>query len=90
VRTEIEQDFAGRISKGLKASSQDDTNSNSHEWQGEVLRVSDRYTQRHSVTLEPLQLNDVRTLEVIIRVRHDPKNPLRIGERMRATLEAAK
>jgi multidrug resistance efflux pump len=89
VRAEVEQEFAARVSKGMKARIQDDATGGS-EWQGEVVRVSDWYTQRRSVTLEPLQFNDVRTLEVIIRVKPDPKNPLRIGQRMRVTLDGAK
>jgi multidrug resistance efflux pump len=89
VRAEVEQEFAGRVSKGMKARIQDDATGGG-EWQGEVARVSDWYTQRRSVTLEPLQFNDVRTLEVIIRVKPDAKNPLRIGQRMRVTLEGGK
>jgi multidrug resistance efflux pump len=89
VRAEVEQEFAGRVVKGMKAHIQDDA-TGGNEWQGEVVRVSDWYSQRRSVTLEPLQFNDVRTLEVIIRVKPDPKNPLRIGQRMRVTLESGR
>jgi multidrug resistance efflux pump len=89
VRAEVEQEFAGRVSKGMKARIQDDATGGG-EWQGEVIRVSDWYAQRRSVTFEPLQFNDVRTLEVIIRVKPDPKNPLRIGQRMRVMLEGTK
>jgi multidrug resistance efflux pump len=89
IRAEVEQEFASRVTKGMKAHIHDDATSGG-EWQGEVIRVSDWYTHRRSVTLEPLQFNDVRTLEVIIRVKYDPKNPLRIGQRMRVMLDAAK
>jgi membrane fusion protein (multidrug efflux system) len=89
IRAEVEQEFAGRVIKGMKARIHDDSTGGG-EWQGEVKRVSDWYTQRRSVTMEPLQFNDVRTLEVIIRVKPDPKNPLRIGQRMRVMLEGAK
>ncbi len=89
VRAEVEQEFASRVTKGMKAYIQDDSNGGG-EWHGEVVRISDWYSQRRSVTLEPLQFNDVRTLEVIIRVKSDPKAPLRIGQRMRVTLEGAR
>jgi multidrug resistance efflux pump len=89
IRAEVEQEFASRVSKGMKARIHDDATGGG-EWQGEVIRVSDWYTQRRSVTLEPLQFNDVRTLEVIIRVKPDAKNPLRIGQRMRVMLEGSK
>jgi multidrug resistance efflux pump len=89
IRAEVEQEFAGRVSKGMKARIQDDATGGG-EWQGEVIYVSDWYTHRRSMTLEPLQFNDVRTMEVIIRVKPDPKNPLRIGQRMRVMLEGSK
>ena len=48
-------------------------------------RISDWYSQRRSVLLEPLQFNDVRTLECIISI--DPgQPPLRIGQRVRIAL----
>jgi hypothetical protein len=50
-----------------------------------VTRLSDWYTHRRSILLEPMQFNDVRTLESIITL--DPGQPmLRIGQRMRVTL----
>lgn len=89
IRAEVEQEFAGRVSVGMKARIEDDATSGVN-WQGEVIRVSDWYTNRRSMQLEPLQFNDVRTLEVIIRPTPDPKNPLRIGQRVRVTLEGGK
>ena len=56
------------------------------EWRGTVTHVSDWYTQRRSTLLEPMQFNDVRTLEVIIRPEKG-KDPLRIGQRVRVTLD---
>jgi hypothetical protein len=34
-----------------------------------------------------MQYNDIRTLEVIIRLKHDPKNALRINQRVRVKLD---
>jgi multidrug resistance efflux pump len=84
VRAEVEQEFAGRVRVGLKAHVQDDATGGG-EWHGKVARVSDWYTQRRSVLLEPLQYNDVRTLECIIQL--DSQKGLRIGQRVRVTFE---
>jgi hypothetical protein len=50
--------------------------------------MSDWYTHRRSILLEPSQQNDVRTLECIVEV--DPgQPPVRIGQRMRVTIARA-
>jgi multidrug resistance efflux pump len=85
VRAEVEQEFAGRVKVGQAAMIQDDTRAEDR-WRGKVLRISDWYTQRRSVMQDPLQLNDVRTLECIIAVASG-QPPLRIGQRVRVTLE---
>jgi len=57
-------------------------------WRGKVLRVSDWCTHRRSMLQEPLQFNDVRTLECIVQL--DPGQPTpRVGQRLRVTLGAA-
>jgi membrane fusion protein (multidrug efflux system) len=86
VRAEVEQEFARRVAVGQKARIEDDATGGG-EWRGKVTRVSDWYTQRRSILLEPLQFNDVRTMEVIIRLENDPKNPLKIGQRVRVMLD---
>jgi multidrug resistance efflux pump len=86
VRAEVEQEFAGRVALGQTARIQDDT-TGAGDWRGKVVRISDWYAQRRSILLEPLQFNDVRTLEAIIRLEQDSKGPLRIGQRVRVTLE---
>lgn len=84
VRAEVEQEFASRVAVGQKAIIQDDTISG-ERWTGRVTRLSDWYTQRRSIIAEPLQYNDVRTMECIVTV--DPKQPpLRIGQRVRVVL----
>jgi membrane fusion protein (multidrug efflux system) len=85
VRAEVEQEFAGKLFVGQKADITDDI-TGSGEWHGEVTRISDWYTQRRAVLLEPMQYNDIRTLEVIIRLKPDAKNPLRINQRVRVKL----
>jgi multidrug resistance efflux pump len=88
VRAEVEQEFAGRVSLGQKADIEDDA-TGGHKWTGKVERVSDWYSQRRSVLLEPLQFNDVRTLECIVTIDPDsvePGHPPRIGQRVRVIL----
>lgn len=87
IRAEIEQEYAGRIKLNQTARIEDDTRV-SDIWKGKVIRISDWFTQRRSVLVEPLQFNDVRTLECIIEL--DPSTPpLKIGQRMRITLEGS-
>ncbi len=87
VRAEVEQEFAGRVAVGQKATIQDDATGGG-EWHGTVDRISDWYSQRRSILLEPLQFNDVRTLECIIKLDLKPDQPpLRIGQRVRVTMQ---
>ncbi len=84
VRAEVEQEFAGAVAVGLEAVIEDDRAAG-NKWRGRVERVSDWYTQRRTILPEPLQVNDVRTLECVIRL--DPGQPEpRIGQRMRVTI----
>jgi multidrug resistance efflux pump len=85
VRAEVEQEFAGRVSKGQIATIHDDSRAGL-TWQGKVIRISDWYTHRRSILQEPLQFNDVRTLECIIQLDPHPQTP-RIGQRVRVSLE---
>ena len=81
IRAEVSQEFASRVHVGQHASIQDDTDA-SQTWKGKVVRVSSWYTHRRSIMQEPLQLNDVRTLECIVAF-DDPDPPgIRIGQRM--------
>ena len=84
VRAEVEQEFAGAVTLGQEATVQDDSKAGT-TWHGKVIRISDWYTQRRSINQEPLQVNDVRTLECLIAL--DPgQPPLRIGQRVRVTI----
>src|SRR5438132_4951683 len=87
VRAEVEQEFASRVAKGQAAFVQDDSNAGPG-WRGKVVRVSDWYTHRRSMLQEPLQFNDVRTLECIVQLDPGQATP-RVGQRVRVTLGAA-
>jgi multidrug resistance efflux pump len=84
IRAEVEQEFASRVQIGQQASIRDDSNEPT-VWWGRVTALSDWYTQRRSVLQEPLQVNDVRTLECLIAL--DPAQPpMRIGQRVRVLI----
>jgi multidrug resistance efflux pump len=88
IRAEVEQEFAGRLFLGQTALVRDDS-TNSTVYRGKVTRLSDWFSHRRSMLQEPMQFNDVRTLECIITLDPGEKAPLRIGQRVRVTLEAA-
>ncbi len=84
VRTEVPQGFVSNLKPGQAVMLQDDVH-NAETWRGKVTRISDWYTQRRSVLQEPLQRNDVRTVECIVTLDPD-QAPVRIGQRMLVTL----
>jgi multidrug resistance efflux pump len=84
VRAEIEQDYADRVSVGQLATIEDNSRTGA-TWTARVMRVGDWYTHRRSILLDPLQFNDVRTLECILEIEPSPA-PLRIGQRVRVKL----
>jgi multidrug resistance efflux pump len=88
IRAEVDQEFAGRVAVGKSAIIEDDTRV-SKQWHGKVLRLSDWYTQRRSILVEPLQYNDVRTLECIVSLDKAGQRELRIGQRVRVTIGRA-
>jgi multidrug resistance efflux pump len=85
VRAEVEQEFANRVFVNQLARIQDDT-TGAGDWRGKVTHIGDWYTHRRSILVEPLQFNDVRTLECIIHLEPGSGH-LRIGQRVRVTLE---
>jgi multidrug resistance efflux pump len=84
VRAEVPQEFADRVRVGQPVLIQDDARL-VEVGRGQIVRLSDWFTQRRSVLQEPSVRNDVRTLECIIRI--DPgRTPLRIGQRVRVVM----
>lgn len=80
VRAEVQQEFAAGVTAGQAVVMHDDSRSGP-TWRGKVRRLSDWYSHRRSIWQEPLQHNDVRTLECIIDL--DPgQPPVRIGQRL--------
>jgi multidrug resistance efflux pump len=84
VRTEVLQEFAGKIQKGQIATIEDDARAGV-QWKGKVVRVSDWFAPRRQVLPEPFQFNDVRTLECIVAL-DSGSPPIRINQRVRVTI----
>jgi multidrug resistance efflux pump len=84
VRAEIEQEFDQGVHVGQTAMVQDDTRTGT-VWTGKVVRVSPWQAKKRERLQEPLVFNDVRTLEIIIEL--DSPAPLKIGQRLRVTLD---
>jgi HlyD family secretion protein len=81
IRAEVEQEFARLVKAGQPVHVQDDTRDDT-TWTGTVTHISGWYTHRRSMLQEPLQFNDVRTVEVLVAL--DPgQTELRIGQRVR-------
>jgi multidrug resistance efflux pump len=85
VRAEVFQEFAGRVREGMSCKVLDEGGAKSQEWRGQVTRLSDWFAPRRSVLQEPLQINDVRTLECIIRLEPNGTRP-RLNQRVRVFL----
>jgi multidrug resistance efflux pump len=84
IRAVVEQEFVARAAVGKPAIIEDDTR-HGGRWTGKIQRLSDWYAHRRSIIQEPLQFNDVRTIECLVSL--DPgQPPLRIGQRMRVII----
>jgi multidrug resistance efflux pump len=84
IRAEVEQEFAGRLAVDQLVTAEDDAGQGG-VWHGRILRIADWYTQRRTLTPEPGQFQDVRTVECLVLLETE-QPPLRIGQRMRVTI----
>jgi len=80
VRAEVVQEFAAGVAGGQAVMVRDDARAGI-TWRGKVRKLSDWYSHRRSIWQDPLQYNDVRTLECIIDLEPG-QPPLRIGQRV--------
>jgi multidrug resistance efflux pump len=88
VRAEVEQAHAGQVAEGQPVRIEDDSHAGG-SWTGRVTYLSGWFARPRSVLQEPLQFNDVRTLECIVAL--DPGQPkLRINQRVRVYIQTAK
>ncbi|MGF1578342.1 MAG: HlyD family secretion protein [Gemmataceae bacterium] len=86
VRAEVQQEWAHTVKVDQECIIEDDSSSKV-QWSGKIVRLSDWFTHRRSIVLEPFQFNDVRTLEAIIEITGPEGQPLRIGQRMRVMIK---
>ncbi len=86
VRAEVLLEWAHSVKVGQECIIEDDSSSKV-QWRGKIARLSDWFTQRRKIVLEPFQFNDVRTLEAIIEITESEGQPLRIGQRMRVMVK---
>jgi len=84
VRAEVLQEWASQVEEGMPVEIEDDT-FHGPKWQGRVKRVSDWFTHKRNILIEPFMVNDVRTLECLIEILPSSR-PLRIGQRVRAII----
>jgi multidrug resistance efflux pump len=88
VRTEVDQEFASRISPGQDARIEDDGNKDA-TWRGKVIRIPDVYMPKRSSNSLPegVGLNETRVLECIVSVESaDTSYPIRVGQRVKVKI----
>ncbi|MGH7172883.1 MAG: HlyD family secretion protein [Gemmataceae bacterium] len=86
IRAEVFQERAEQLAVGESVLLEDDGDPSLH-WRGKVARISDWYTRRRSILQDPLEMQDVRTLECIIEPEAGAR--LRIGQKMRVTISVS-
>lgn len=88
IRAEVLQEWASKVKVGQDVSIADDTFAGP-TWTGKVKRISPWFAHKRSVIIEPFMFNDVRTLECLVEVTSE-ETPLRIGQRVRVTIQQDK
>jgi multidrug resistance efflux pump len=88
IRAEVEQAYASRVAKDQLARVQDDTHAPG-TWTGRVTYVSDWFAHKRSILQEPLQFNDVRTLEIWVVLDPGQQN-LKINQLVRVEILTTK
>lgn len=86
IRAEVDQEYINYVRKNQTVTITDDLKGSDKVWTGRITHVSDWLSPRRSILFEPGVINDVRTLECLIEV-DDPEHHLKIGQRMRITLD---
>ncbi len=80
VRAEVEQEFIGRVAVGQPVVVEDESNSARLLARQSGARLQLDHPSRRSVMQEPMQFNDVRTVETLMTLDAG-QPPLRIGQR---------
>ncbi len=93
VRAEVNQEFAGRVSKGQSATITDESD-NKQVWKGRVTKVGDQFLhkrQSNGSALDIFPVNDDRVLECLVSLEPANGQPMpRFGQKVRISLEPEK
>jgi multidrug resistance efflux pump len=89
VRAELDQEYVGRVKEGYPATFRDESRPNSPSYEGTVLAVSKWIARPRSILFDPLEINDVRTAEVVIELKKGTKqSELQLGQRVRVRIKS--
>ncbi|MFO0936121.1 MAG: HlyD family efflux transporter periplasmic adaptor subunit [Gemmataceae bacterium] len=84
VLAELDQEHLGKVVAGQMCTFKDETRSDSPTWEGQVTRVNGYVRKSRSLIFEPGEINDIRTVEVVIEPKiKSGKDILVIGQRVR-------
>lgn len=86
LRAEVDQDYSDQVREGQQVSIYPFQTRSGEKLTGRVERVSPWVTRKRSMLLEPDQINDARTCEVIIRFDPPPTKELKLGSRARVQI----
>jgi HlyD family secretion protein len=84
VRAEVLQEWASRVHIGQKVIIEDDTFVGK-TYDGEVTRLSDWFARKRHPVIEPFMMNDVRTMECLVKITSTDVH-FRIGQRVRVRI----
>jgi multidrug resistance efflux pump len=88
VRAELDQEHVGKVEPGYACTFQDISQPNAAPWEGTVLSVSKWVARQRNILFDPLEINDVRTMEVVIEVKkNSATGKLLLGQRVRVRIK---
>lgn len=84
VRAELDQEYLGKVVAGQRCTFKDESRADSVVWEGQVLSVNKQVRRPRSFLMEPGEVNDVRTVEVVIEpIFKTTTEELVLGQRVR-------
>lgn len=91
VRADIEQSRARYVQPGMPVTIRDHDPSNDQAWEGEVVSLSRWVIRPKTILIEPDQINDARSREVVIRLKCSPAEfPFVVGADVRVQIHIEK
>ena len=90
VRAEVTQEFAGRVSEGLTATIEDETD-DKQQWKGRITKVGDQFLQKRHTSgsaVDIFPVNDERVLECLVSIDLEPgQTGPRFGQKVRIKID---